>query len=104
MVADAVAVEPLSTTKFPANREKNREFCKITASGAAKAVNNAVVTGLPVQISYLPEQGIVLAEHGILLRKQGILSTGIKGIAKEASVRPASFRLSFLDGGGALNS
>ena len=26
MVADAVPVEPVSTTKFPANREKNREF------------------------------------------------------------------------------
>ena len=29
MVADAVVVEPLSTAKFPANREKNREFCQI---------------------------------------------------------------------------
>jgi hypothetical protein len=26
MVADAVAFEPVSTLKFPANREKNREF------------------------------------------------------------------------------
>jgi hypothetical protein len=26
MVADAVAFEPVSTPKFPANREKNREF------------------------------------------------------------------------------
>ena len=26
MVADAVAFEPVSTSEFPANREKNREF------------------------------------------------------------------------------
>jgi hypothetical protein len=26
MVADAVAVEPVSAPRFPANREKNREF------------------------------------------------------------------------------
>ena len=29
MVADAVAFEPVSTLKFPANREKNREFHQI---------------------------------------------------------------------------
>jgi hypothetical protein len=27
LVADAVVVEPVSTLKFPANREKNREYC-----------------------------------------------------------------------------
>jgi hypothetical protein len=27
-VADAVAVEPVSASKFPANREINREFCQ----------------------------------------------------------------------------
>ena len=26
VVADAVAVEPVSTAKFPANREKNRDY------------------------------------------------------------------------------
>jgi len=26
VMADAVAVEPVSTSKFPANREKNSEF------------------------------------------------------------------------------
>ena len=26
MVADAVAIEPVSTSEFPANREINREF------------------------------------------------------------------------------
>jgi hypothetical protein len=29
VVADAVVVEPVSTAKFPANREKNREFRRV---------------------------------------------------------------------------
>src|SRR6186997_3048506 len=32
VVADAVAIEPVSASQFPANREKNREICN---SGAA---------------------------------------------------------------------
>ena len=34
VVADAVPVEPVSTLKFPANREINREFCQIGPLGA----------------------------------------------------------------------
>jgi len=34
MVADAVQVEPVSTPGFPANREINREFCRIRLLGA----------------------------------------------------------------------
>ena len=49
-LADAVTFEPVSTANFPANREINREFCRIAASGVQETVNNAVVTGLPVQI------------------------------------------------------
>ena len=30
MVADAVVIEPVSASNFPANREINREFCKLT--------------------------------------------------------------------------
>ena len=37
---------------FPANREKNREFCEIAASGAPETVNNGVSTGLPMRIPY----------------------------------------------------
>ena len=71
LVADAVVVEPVSTAKFPANREKNREFCKIVASGAPETANNGVVTGLPMQIPYSTEQGIILEEQGILAQEQG---------------------------------
>jgi hypothetical protein len=59
VVADAVAVEPVSTPKFPANREKNREFCKLVAFSAAETPNRAVVAALLMQISYSMEQGII---------------------------------------------
>ncbi len=32
VVADAVAIEPVSASYFPANREKSREFCKFDCS------------------------------------------------------------------------
>jgi hypothetical protein len=39
LVADAVAVEPVSKSKFPANREINREFLKFEpASGSEHAI------------------------------------------------------------------
>jgi hypothetical protein len=38
-VADAVAFEPISTLKFPANREKNREFRKIGLLGSILHAN-----------------------------------------------------------------
>ena len=46
MVAYAVTCEPVSTVKFPANREKNREFYKIAALAARETINNGGVTGL----------------------------------------------------------
>ena len=75
VAADAVAVEPVSTPKFPGNREKNREFCKLVAFGAAETPNRAVVAGLLMQIPYSMEQGIISAEQGILVQEQGILPT-----------------------------
>jgi hypothetical protein len=81
LVADAVDVEPVSAAKFPANREKNREFCIIGALGAPEAANNGVVIGLPMRIPYATEQGIIFAKQGGLAREQGILSSGIEIIA-----------------------
>ena len=46
MVAYAVTCEHVSTVKFPANREKNREFYKIAALAARETINNGGVTGL----------------------------------------------------------
>ncbi|HTN72545.1 MAG TPA: hypothetical protein VMO00_15805 [Methylomirabilota bacterium] len=73
-MADAVQVETVSTPKFPANREKNREFAENGVSAASVTVNNVVVAGLLTRIPYSTEQGIILAEQGILLREQGIPS------------------------------
>jgi hypothetical protein len=73
MVVDAVIAEPVSTPRFPANREKNREFCKIALTGPPQTAKNGVVTGLARRIPYSTEQGIILAEQGILAQEQGIL-------------------------------
>ena len=56
----------------PANREINREFCKIAASGAPETVNNGVVIGLSMRIPYLTKQGIIFANQGILSQEQVI--------------------------------
>jgi hypothetical protein len=41
VVADAVAIEPVSASKFPANREINREFCEILAAATLFAPQSA---------------------------------------------------------------
>ena len=71
-MADAVAVEPVSTPEFPANREKNREFQQTyPVTGTLKAdtqANSKTFSLIPCST----EQGIILAEQGILAQKQGI--------------------------------
>jgi hypothetical protein len=73
-VADAVGCEPVSTSKFLANREINREFCKngrqLLISTLSQRANSITSTPIP----YAREQGIISAEQGILAHKQGILS------------------------------
>jgi hypothetical protein len=82
LVADAVLVEPLSTPKFPANREKNREFRNIAALGAPETTINSVVIGFPMRIPYSTEQEIILPEQGLLAKEQGILSAGVEFTAR----------------------
>jgi hypothetical protein len=72
LVADAVVVVPVSTLLFPANREKNREFSKIAASGAPEAENIAGVTRLSARIPYSTEQGIIFVKQGSLVQEQGV--------------------------------
>jgi hypothetical protein len=81
VVADAAQVEPVSPAKFPANREKNREFYRIAVSVASVTVNNGFVTRHSKPIPYSTEQGIILADQGIFTREQGILSARIEIIA-----------------------
>jgi hypothetical protein len=76
MVADAVEVEPVSLNKFPANREKNREFYQIRALGAILKADTRANS------EACSEQGIILAEQGISARDQGILSARIEIIAE----------------------
>ena len=72
VVADAVAFEPVSTLKFPANREKNREFHRIHALGAILKADTRANSDACSEIPYATEQGIIWKEQGILLHEQRI--------------------------------
>jgi hypothetical protein len=72
MVADAVPVEPVSTVKFPANREINREFCQIRLLGAIFPADTRANSKAWSEIPYSAEQGIFAKEQGICPREQGI--------------------------------
>ena len=73
MVADAVVVEPVSTPKFPANREKNREFCRIRPLSTILKADMRAISETCSKISYATEQGNILEEQGIPAEEQGIL-------------------------------
>ena len=64
VVADAVQVEPVSSAEFPANREKNREFCR-NGMSVRQRLQITACSELS-KIPYSTEQGIILAEQGIL--------------------------------------
>jgi hypothetical protein len=67
MVADAVAVEPVSTPEFPANREINREFHQIGPLCKILKADTRADSKASSEIPYATEQGIILAEQGILV-------------------------------------
>jgi hypothetical protein len=72
MVAHAVACEPVSVRKFPANREINREFRRISTLCEILEADTPVNSKTFRPIPYATEQGIISAEQGILIQKQGI--------------------------------
>jgi hypothetical protein len=74
MVADAVAVELVSTPKFPANREINREFHQIGPLCKILEAHTRADSKASSEIPYATEQGIILAEQGILVQEQGIFT------------------------------
>jgi len=81
LVADAVAVEPVSTPEFLANREKNREFQQTyPVTGTLKADTRANSKTFSL-IPYSTEQGIIFAEQEILAQKQGNSPAKTKVIA-----------------------
>jgi hypothetical protein len=72
VVVDAVTNEPVSTPKFPANREINRGFRRIRALGAILITSTRANSNACRKIPYSAEQGIISAEQGILVQEQGI--------------------------------
>src|SRR6185312_2164917 len=58
VVADAVAIKPVSTTEFPAIREKNREFIDSGVIFGPERSKNPLKPGLRSHIPYALEQGI----------------------------------------------
>ena len=72
MVADAVTYEPVSILKFPANREKNREFRQIRPLCEILKADTRANSKVSSEIPYATEQGIISAEQGILVQEQGI--------------------------------
>jgi hypothetical protein len=78
VVADAVAVESVSTPKFLAIREINREFRRIRPlCEILKAYTRANSKAFS-RIPYETEQGIISAKQGIMKQEQGILSAKSK--------------------------
>jgi hypothetical protein len=65
VVANAVTVEPVSTAKVPANREKNREFRQIRRFDAIWIPNTRANSMIFNKIPYAKEQGISFGEQGI---------------------------------------
>ena len=72
VVADAVTCEPVSTVKFPANREKYREFRQIRPLCEILKADTRANTKVFSEIPYATEQGIISAEQEILVQEQGI--------------------------------
>ena len=71
MVADAVHYEPVSTAKFPANREINREIRQIRPPDAILKANTRANSEACSKIPYSTEQGIFVKEQGNLGQEQG---------------------------------
>ncbi|HET7384380.1 MAG TPA: hypothetical protein VFJ59_17565 [Pseudolabrys sp.] len=71
-MADAVTYEPVSTPKFPANREKNREFRQFRPLRKIFKADTQANSKASSEIPYATEQGIISAEQGILAQEQGI--------------------------------
>ena len=72
MVADALAVEPVSTAEFPANREKNRVFLRIGLFGEALCADTRTHSEAYSRIPYATEQRIHSGEQRTAAQKQEI--------------------------------
>jgi hypothetical protein len=77
LAVDAVRIEPVSTFKFPANREINREFCKIGPSTPIFESNQRADPIAYSRIPYATEQGISERVSGNFFQVTGIFICGI---------------------------
>jgi hypothetical protein len=78
LAANAVTVEPVSAAKFPANREKNREFCRIRPLSAILKADTRANSEACSEITYATEQGNILEEQGIPAEEPEILPAKTK--------------------------
>jgi hypothetical protein len=74
VAVDAVRIELVSTLKFPANREINREFRKIRPSIAIFVSDHRANSRAYSRIPYATEQGISKRVSGNVFRGTGILT------------------------------
>ena len=73
VVVDAVAIEPVSASEFPANREINREFCKIQACCAVFVSNRSMNSATWSETSLRERTGnSVCGNRENILGEQGI--------------------------------
>jgi hypothetical protein len=66
-------IEPVSVSKFPANREINREFCEIRSSRVNSTSSQRENSIASSRIPYAMEQGIFFTEQGRIWSEQGNL-------------------------------
>jgi hypothetical protein len=64
LVADAVAVEPVSSPHFPTNRERNREFRDFQRKAAFLRAHIVRILCILCKIPYSLEQGISEQQQG----------------------------------------
>jgi hypothetical protein len=64
---DAVIVKPVSASKFPANKEKNREIVVFSPFSMNSGLKTFVLSGIYTKIPYPDEQGINSRLQGINL-------------------------------------
>ena len=65
LAVDAVQVEPVSTPKFPANTEINREFFNFGSDCGSVVAIRPMIQRTWSEIPYSTEQGIFAKEQGI---------------------------------------
>ena len=91
MVANAVAIEPVSGPKFPANREINREFCRIRPHEAIFAPAQAANSMPCREIPYANGTGNFWSHNELRVSASRSRCRNSVGLNAVGSVGPAGF-------------